>query len=85
MTFIKFLKQIKPLPKCIDCKNYSLQDTKYYLIHDTKYMYADAKCLKNIVPCSLTGAYKPEYAYIARNDNSMCGSKGFNFEPKNPK
>jgi hypothetical protein len=77
MTFIKFLKQIKHLPKCIDCKNYLLQDTKY--------MYAEAKCLKNIVPCSLTGLYKPEYAYIARSENSMCGPKGFKFEPKNPK
>ena len=82
MTFIKFLKQIKPVPKCIDCKNYSLQDTKYYLSEGTKYMYAEAKCLKNIVPCSLTGVYKPEYAYIARSENTMCGPKGFKFEPK---
>ena len=85
MTFSKFLKQIKPIPKCIDCKNYSLQDTKYYLIQDTKYAYAEAKCLKNIVQCSLTGLYKPEYAYIARSENSMCGPKGLKFEPKLPK
>ena len=45
-------------------------------------MYAEAKCLKNIVPCSLTGVYKPEYAYIARSENTMCGPKGFKFEPK---
>ena len=81
MTFIKYLKQIKPVPKCIDCKNYSLQDTKYYLTQDTKYVYSEAKCLKNIVSCSLTGVYKPEYAYIARSENSMCGPKGFKFEP----
>lgn len=86
MTFIKFFNQIKtipnkPLPKCIDCKNYSLQDTKSYLIGNTKYVYSEAKCLKNIVPCSLTGVYKPDYAYIARSENSMCGLKGLKFEP----
>jgi hypothetical protein len=85
MTLIKFLKQIKPVPKCIDCKYYSLQDTKYYSIQDTKYMYSEAKCLKNIVHCSLSGLYKTEYAYIARSENSMCGPKGFKFEPKTPK
>jgi hypothetical protein len=85
MTFIKFFNQIKtipnkPLPKCIDCKHYSLQDTKYYLSQGTKYMYAEAKCLKNIVHCSNTGVYKSEYAYIARSENSMCGPKGLKFE-----
>lgn len=81
MTFIKFLNQIKTVPKCIDCKHYLLQDTKYYLSEGTKYMYSEAKCIKNIVPCSLTGAYKYEYAYIARSENSMCGPKGLKFEP----
>ncbi len=85
MTFIRFLNQIKNVPRCIDCKNYSLQDTKYYLVQDTKYTYSEAKCLKNIVPCSLSGVYKPEYAYIARSENSMCGPKGLKFEAKNPK
>ena len=81
MTFIRFLKQIKPVPKCVNCKHYSLQDTKSYLIQNTTYMYAEAKCLKNIVQCSDSGLYKSEYAYIARSENSMCGPKGLKFEP----
>jgi hypothetical protein len=44
-------------------------------------MYSEAKCLKNIVQCSDTGLYKAEYAYIARSENSMCGPRGFKFEP----
>lgn len=81
MTLIQFLKTIKPIPRCVDCKHYMLQDTKYYLNEGNKYMYAEAKCLKNIVQCSDTGLYKAEYAYIARSENSMCGPRGFKFEP----
>jgi hypothetical protein len=80
MTFIRFLNQIKTIPKCVDCKHYSLQDTKYYLSQGNKYMYAEAKCLKNIVKCSDSGLYKAEYAYIARSENSMCGPQGLKFE-----
>ena len=80
-TFIRFLNQIKTVPKCIDCKHYSLQDIKYHLIQGTTYKYAEAKCLKNIVRCSNTGLYKSEYAYIARGENDMCGTKGLKFEP----
>lgn len=83
MTFIKFLNQIKAVPKCIDCKHYSLQDTKSYLFQGTNYMYSEAKCLKNIVQCSDSGLYKSEYAYIARSESSMCGPQGLKFELKN--
>ena len=31
MTLIQFLKTIKPIARCVDCKHYMLQDTKYYL------------------------------------------------------
>ena len=85
MTFIKFLNQIKTVPKCIDCKHYLLQDTKYYSFEGTKDMYSEAKCLKNIVHCSNTGVYKTEYAYIARSENSMCGPQGLKFEAIKPK
>jgi hypothetical protein len=81
MTFIRFLNQIKTVPKCVDCKHYSLQDIKYHLIQGTTHMYAEAKCLKTIVRCSNTGLYKSEYAYIARGENVMCGPKGLKFEP----
>jgi len=76
MTFIKFLNQIKIVPKCIDCKYYLMIDV------NSKNRYAESRCLKNVVKCSLTGLHKPEYAYIARSENSMCGPKGTNFYKK---
>lgn len=81
-SFTTFLKNIKTVPRCIDCKNYLLQDTKHYFDQNTTYMYSEAKCLKYIVPCSSTGLYKQEYAYIARSENTMCGPKGINFIKK---
>lgn len=85
MSFTTFLKQIKTVPRCVDCKNYSLQDTKYFLTQNTNYIYSEAKCLKYIVPCSTTGLHKQEYAYIARSEHTMCGPKGTNFIKKEKK
>jgi hypothetical protein len=75
-TFIKFLNQIKTVPRCIDCK--------HHIITNAQNMYATAKCkeIKYISPD--TGELnKYEYAYIARSDDKMCGPHGSKFDPKN--
>jgi hypothetical protein len=75
-TFIKFLNQIKSVPRCIDCKN--------YLVTNTENMYAAAKCKKvKYNSCHTQEVNQYEYAYIARSDDKMCGPHGSKFDPKN--
>ena len=67
MTFIIFLKQLKPIKRCIDCKHY-LQLNEM----------ANNKCVKFLA----LDNYNYEYAYIVRSETTMCGTKGVHFELK---
>jgi hypothetical protein len=52
-------------------------------INNNENRYSTAKCMKNVIKCTDTGSFKFEYAYIARNENTMCGHNGSKFEQKN--
>ena len=73
-TFIQFFKNIKPVPRCIDCKYYLIEK-----LNSSDNMYNSAKCLNTVVYSKDTESFKFEYAYIARSDNKMCGSNGNKF------
>ena len=77
-TFIHLFKNIKLVPKCIDCKYYLMEN-----LNNNENRYSTAKCMKNVIKCSDTGAHKFEYAYITRSENLLCGHNGRNFEEKN--
>ena len=77
-TFINLFKNIRFVPRCIDCKYYLMEN-----INNNENKYNTAKCMKNVIKCTDTGAHKYEYAYIARSENTMCGHNGANFEQKN--
>jgi hypothetical protein len=78
-TFIHFFKNIKFVPLCTNCKHFLIIEP----ITTAENLLATARCRKTIYKCSDTGAHKYEYAYIARNENTMCGHNGRNFEQKN--
>ena len=75
MTFIQFFNNIKNVPRCIDCKYYFISK-----VNGKTNMYNTAECIKNVVKCTDTGFLKFEYAYIARNDNKICGHAGSQFK-----
>ena len=70
MTFIIFLKQLKPIKRCIDCKH-------YLRVKGVNEM-ANNKCVKFLA----LDNYNYEYAYIVRSETTMCGTKGVHFELK---
>jgi hypothetical protein len=77
MTFIRYLKGVKFVPLCTNCKHFLITGP----VTTSENILATARCTKTIYKCSDTGQHKYEYAYIVRSEEKMCGPNGINFSP----